>query len=141
MKEIWTNTKAEYHGEMVDFPEMKAWPKPVQRPHPPILVGGALPEDCAAYRSLRRRIGADRRPWARWPHRPGPVAISTDAKGGRARPAIRADHALWCDRRRRRLARYRDQGIARVVAMLPSADSDSILPTLDRWAEFIRRAG
>ena len=43
MKEIWTKTKAEYHGEMVDFPEMMAWPKPVQKPHPPILVGGAFP--------------------------------------------------------------------------------------------------
>src|SRR6201989_1424706 len=43
MKEIWTKEKAEYHGDMVDFPEMMAWPKPVQQPHPPLLVGGAFP--------------------------------------------------------------------------------------------------
>ena len=38
-----------------------------------------------------------------------------------------------------RLAYYRDQGIARVVVMLPSAKGDEILPILDRWAELIRR--
>ena len=38
-----------------------------------------------------------------------------------------------------RLAHYRDQGIARVVVMLPSAKGDEILPILDRWAELIRR--
>ena len=38
-----------------------------------------------------------------------------------------------------RLARYRDKGIARVVVMLPSGESDAILPMLDRWAELIRR--
>ena len=31
MKEIWTKSKAEYHGDMVDFPEMMTWPKPVQK--------------------------------------------------------------------------------------------------------------
>ena len=43
MKEIWTQTKPEYHGEFVNFDQMMVWPKPVQRPHPPILVGGAFP--------------------------------------------------------------------------------------------------
>jgi probable F420-dependent oxidoreductase len=51
MKEIWTKDKAEYHGEMLDFSEMMAWPNPVQKPHPPILVGGAFPH--AARRAVR----------------------------------------------------------------------------------------
>src|SRR5437867_251228 len=42
MKEIWTRDAAEYHGELVDFPPMAAWPKPVQKPHPPVIVGGAF---------------------------------------------------------------------------------------------------
>ena len=50
MKEIWTNDRPEYHGEMVDFPPMMTWPKPVQKPHPPIIVGGAFPY--AARRAL-----------------------------------------------------------------------------------------
>jgi probable F420-dependent oxidoreductase len=50
MKEIWTKSEAEYHGEFIDFPPMMSWPKPVQRPHPPIIVGGAFPY--AARRAL-----------------------------------------------------------------------------------------
>ena len=40
MKAIWTEDEAEYHGRIVDFDPVWCWPKPVQRPHPPILVGG-----------------------------------------------------------------------------------------------------
>jgi probable F420-dependent oxidoreductase len=40
MKAIWTEDEAEYHGEHVDFDPIWAWPKPVQKPHPPVLVGG-----------------------------------------------------------------------------------------------------
>src|SRR6478736_5319553 len=51
MKLIWSETKAEYHGEFVNFDPMMAWPKPVQKPHPPIIVGGAFP--FGARRALR----------------------------------------------------------------------------------------
>ncbi len=40
MKAIWSADAASYHGEFVDFDEIASWPKPVQQPHPPILVGG-----------------------------------------------------------------------------------------------------
>ena len=43
MKAIWTEEEAEYHGTMVDFGPMWAWPKPLQRPHPPIILGGNGP--------------------------------------------------------------------------------------------------
>jgi probable F420-dependent oxidoreductase len=43
MKEVWTKSEAEYHGEFVHFDPMIARPKPVQKPHPPIHVGGAFP--------------------------------------------------------------------------------------------------
>src|SRR5436309_1093950 len=43
MQAIWTKSKAEYHGEFVNFDPMMTWPKPVQKPHPPIMVGGAFP--------------------------------------------------------------------------------------------------
>ena len=33
MKEIWTKEKPEYHGDIIDFPQMITWPKPVQKPH------------------------------------------------------------------------------------------------------------
>ena len=40
MKAIWAEDAAEYHGRIVDFGPIWSWPKPVQKPHPPILVGG-----------------------------------------------------------------------------------------------------
>ena len=43
MKEIWTKDEAEYHGQFVDFDPIWSWPKPAQKPHPPILIGGAGP--------------------------------------------------------------------------------------------------
>ena len=41
MKALWTQDEAEFHGDFIDFPPVKSYPKPVQKPHPPILLGGA----------------------------------------------------------------------------------------------------
>jgi probable F420-dependent oxidoreductase len=41
MKELWTKEEAEYHGKFYDFPPVRSFPKPVQKPHPPILLGGS----------------------------------------------------------------------------------------------------
>ena len=43
MKAIWTESKPEYHGDIVNFDTMSTWPKPVQKPHPPVILGGAMP--------------------------------------------------------------------------------------------------
>ena len=40
IKEIWTADEASYHGEHVDFDRIWCWPKPLQQPHPPVIVGG-----------------------------------------------------------------------------------------------------
>ena len=44
MEAIWSNDMAEYHGDMVDFGPMWSYPKPVQQPHPPIVLGGSGPK-------------------------------------------------------------------------------------------------
>jgi probable F420-dependent oxidoreductase len=44
MKAIWTRDEADYHGRLVDFDPLWQWPKPVQRPHPPVLIGGNGPK-------------------------------------------------------------------------------------------------
>ena len=138
MKEIWTKSKAEYHGEMVNFDEMMAWPKPVQKPHPPILVGGAFPH--AARRAIRYGNG-----WCPIGGRPGSNPIDAleqfrqmarDAgRDPQSLPLTLFNPAEDADQ----LAQWRDVGIARAVVMLPSEPSDKILPTLDRWAALIRR--
>ena len=50
MKEIWTTEESEYHGKLVDFDPLWSWPKPVQKPHPPVILGGNGP------RTLRRVV-------------------------------------------------------------------------------------
>ena len=40
LKELWTQEEAEFHGKYYDFPLVKMYPKPMQKPHPPILIGG-----------------------------------------------------------------------------------------------------
>jgi alkanesulfonate monooxygenase SsuD/methylene tetrahydromethanopterin reductase-like flavin-dependent oxidoreductase (luciferase family) len=51
LKEIWTKDVAEFHGKFVDFDPIWSWPKPVQKPHPPIYIGGESP---AALKRLLR---------------------------------------------------------------------------------------
>src|SRR5919109_1590573 len=40
MKELWTKLEAEFHGTYYDFPPVKSYPKPAQKPHPPVILGG-----------------------------------------------------------------------------------------------------
>jgi probable F420-dependent oxidoreductase len=40
MKELWTKPQAEFHGKYYNFPLVKAYPKPAQKPHPPVILGG-----------------------------------------------------------------------------------------------------
>ena len=55
MKAIWTQDTAEYHGEFVNFAPMQTWPKPAQKPYPPLIVGGAFPY--GARRAVRNGDG------------------------------------------------------------------------------------
>ena len=40
MKELWTKAEGEFHGKYYDFPPVRSYPKPAQKPHPPVLLGG-----------------------------------------------------------------------------------------------------
>jgi len=44
MKALWTRDEAEYHGKYFDFPPVRSFPKPAQKPHPPIILGGMAPK-------------------------------------------------------------------------------------------------
>jgi probable F420-dependent oxidoreductase len=139
MKEIWTKSEAQYHGELVDFPPMRAWPKPVQKPHPPVIVGGAFPY--AARRALAYGDG-----WIPHASRPQygdvteflPRFHQMAAEAGRAPGSVPVT-LFGTSEDPDRLRRYRDLGIARAVVSLPSARSEEILPVLDRWAALMER--
>jgi len=141
MRLIWTETKAEYHGAIVDFPPMMTWPKPVQKPYPPVIVGGAFPH--AARRAIR--YGSGWIPHSRRPqyedvtdYLPQFREMMTEA----GRDLAEVPVTVWgvppdLDR----LRRYRDQGVARGVVQLAPEPAEKTLPLLDRWADLIRRLG
>jgi probable F420-dependent oxidoreductase len=138
MKEIWTKTKPEYTGDLVKFPPMMVWPKPVQKPYPPVIVGGAYPH--AARRAVAYGDG-----WI-------PIAGRGDAnlaeqivqfhkmakEAGRD-PASLPITIFSAPEKLDVLKRYKDMGVARALVQLPSASSDEIIPILDRWAELMHK--
>jgi probable F420-dependent oxidoreductase len=140
MKAIWTKSKPEYHGEYVNFGPMMTWPKPVQKPHPPVLVGGNFPH--GARRALS--FGDGWMPLASMPSYADaaeflPRFRQMAAEAGRD-PASVPVQFNNVPEDADRLARYRDLGIVRVIVSLPSAKADEVLPILDRWAALIRGA-
>jgi probable F420-dependent oxidoreductase len=139
MKVIWTENKPEYHGEIVDFPPMMTWPKPVQKPHPPVILGGAFPH--AARRAVRYGNGwvpiAGRGPHGQIENFLPPFKEML-AEAGRSLddvPITMFGVALDADL----VKRYRDQGVARVVAGCPPEPADKTLPLLDKWAGIMRQ--
>ena len=139
MKVIWTEAKPEYHGEFVDFGPMMTWPKPVQTPYPPIIVGGAFPY--GARRAIRYGDG--------WIPR---ASRQTYADVGEFLPQFRqmATEAgrdpnslpitiFRVEENLDPLRHYRDLGVARVVISIPAAREDEVLPLLDRWAALVAR--
>lgn len=138
MKAIWTQDTTEYHGEFVNFAPMQTWPKPVQKPHPPIIVGGAFPY--GARRAVRYGDG-----WIPGAGGTGHADIAQTlpqfhklaAEAGRD-PASLPVTLFRVTEDLDRLHRYRDLGVVRVVISLPAAKADIILPILDRWAPLMR---
>lgn len=56
MKTLWTQDVASYNGEYISFPEVYSYPKPVQKPHPPVLIGAGNPDTKAMGAILRRTV-------------------------------------------------------------------------------------
>jgi len=137
MKEIWTKDAAQFKGEYVNFDPIWSWPKPAQRPHPPVLLGGegryalqrvvdfcegwfprgrspeVIASGMADLKARAARAGRDMR------------SISVSVFGARAEEAT--------------LEGYATAGVTRVLLRLPSAASDTILPLLDQWAKLVPR--
>ena len=112
MIEIWTKDQAEYHGQLVDFDPLQAWPKPVQTPYPPIIVGGTGP-------TVEDRILAFGDGWA-----PMIAGIEDDVFDRFARLQDRTDKPLELTASgpapdRETLTRLRDRGAHRALVWLP----------------------
>ena len=139
MKAIWTQSKAEYHGELVNFDPMMTWPKPVQKPHPPVIVGGAFPY--SARRAVRYGDG-----WIPQASRGSYSEIADMIPEFRkmATEAGRDPHSIeitvWFPKTDADLMkRYQDLGVSRVVFNLESEKADTILPVIDSLAAMMRQ--
>jgi len=130
---IWTSDEAEYHGTMVDFDRIWSWPKPVQRPHPPVIVGGA--GDRALEAAAEYGDG-----WAPINGRPDDLAArirqvqARASEGGRA-PLEVSVFAAPPDAAS--LSGLAELGVSRAVLVLPSAPEDEVLHTLDGYAALV----
>jgi probable F420-dependent oxidoreductase len=138
MVAIWTGSDAEYHGEIIDFDPIQAWPKPVQRPHPRIHVGGAAPS--ALQRVIRYGDG-----WIPLTGR-GEGELTDDVRELRqlAVAAGRDPDALQitvcgASKDRATLDGYIEAGVDRILFVLPSKGRDETLSRLDRLASVVER--
>jgi len=133
MKAIWTEDEASYAGELVSFDRIVANPKPVQKPHPPIHVGGAFPGGLR--RALRYGDG-----WIPLLGRGDDditshlAAFRTGAKEAGRDPDAFEISIYACPPDPELLKRYADAGITRVVFGLPPAERGKVLPILDQLA-------
>ena len=129
MKQIWTKETAEYHGDIVEFGTIQTRPQPVQKPHPPIVLGGAFP--WAARRAVRYGDGWYPNASSGDPEQYVPAFRKMAADAGRGKLSLRLGGAPDdVDR----LKRFRDLGVDAVNVTLMSDKRDEILPILDRWA-------
>ena len=132
VREIWTSKKPEYHGDFVDFGPMMTWPKPLQDPHPPIIVGGGFPH--GARRAIRFGDG-----WMPIGSRVDVIGLlprfrQMAAEAGREPDNVPVtSFGLLADADL--VARSRDAGIDRVVFALPAEGPGTVLPLLDLYAE------
>ncbi len=138
MKAIWTQEEAEYHGKYVNFDKLWSFPKPVQKPYPPILMGGSGPH-------ARQRAAEFDGHWmpiiGRDPLDEAIADLRQRAeKAGRNSAAVsvslfgvRPDEG--------KLAAWRDMGVARVVFFVPSALAGAVLPLLDQYAAVAKKVG
>ncbi|MFQ5426425.1 MAG: LLM class flavin-dependent oxidoreductase, partial [Gaiellales bacterium] len=136
MKAIWTQDEAEYHGELVDFDPIWQWPKPIQKPHPPIFIGGSAPAIlprviayCDGWLPIGQRAQNDFRESAAELAR-----LADDA--GRPRPRL---SIFGSDVTADMLERHREAGAERVVLAIPSEPADVVVPLLERYAELGKR--
>jgi probable F420-dependent oxidoreductase len=133
MKQIWVSEEATYDGELVRFDRIWSWPKPVQQPHPPILVGGNGPR-------VIDRVVAFGDEWM-------PNRVSDDEMlariaelEGRAQQAGRRPvpvTVMGLMRDPVRIERLQRAGVHRGVFWLPSVASE-LEQTMDRYAAVMR---
>jgi probable F420-dependent oxidoreductase len=130
IKAIWTEDVAEYHGEMVDFGPMWSYPKPVQKPHPPVILGGSGPK--ILDRVVRYADG--------WMPNRGDVVERIPELQEKAKAAGRGPVPVtyYAKASAEEIERCAKAGIERLIWYVPPDGRDSALKKLEELGAMIR---
>lgn len=135
MKEIWTHDEAEFHGQFVDFDPIWQWPKPVQKPHPPILIGGDGP------RTFQRIVEYGDAWLPIMGRGQAPLSEKIDELNRLAKEAGRGPMPITIFGARADAAQieeYVAAGVERIVVGARPAPAAEVLPDLRRYAETLK---
>jgi probable F420-dependent oxidoreductase len=143
MRAIWTADEAAFDGEHVHLAPSWSWPKPLQRPHPPVLLGGL------ATRTTFGRVARWADGWIPMSMQPH-LTLGADlerlgevcAELGRDPSDLAVmvmQHPLPADELAEVIATYRQLGVQRVLIDVPTATADVLLPLLDELAPAVER--
>ena len=131
LKALWTEDEAEYHGRYYDFPALKVFPKPAQKPHPPIFLGGAA-------RNVFRRVVAYADGWMPVRATPEDVQSARATLDQLARSAGRdpAEITICVSGAagRDEIRRMADAGASMATVRLSTTAPGDALPALERLA-------
>jgi probable F420-dependent oxidoreductase len=138
MKAIWTQEEAQYHGKYVNFDKLWSYPKPVQKPYPPILMGGSGPH-------ARQRAAEFDGHWmpiiGREPLDEAMADLRQRAEKAGRDPATVTVSLFGVRPDEGKLAGWRDLGVTRAVFFVPSALGATVLPLLDQYAAVAKKVG
>ena len=135
MKQLWTTTQSEYHGRYYDFSPVYSFPRPAQRPHPPVYLGGTAP-------NVFKRVVAWGDGWI--PSRITPEQVKRGratldelaAAAGRD-PGSLIISVFGQEADRELVGRFEDAGADRVIVAVPTANEEESLADIERSAEAV----
>ena len=135
MKALWTEEEPAYHGEMVDFDPVWFYPKPVQKPHPPIYLGGE--SDHTLKRVMEYCDGWFPRANDEFDPKLAASRLAAAASAVGRDPKSLSITVFRAPSDAAALKRYRDAGIDRVLLEIPDLSRGEILKTIDRLAPLV----
>jgi probable F420-dependent oxidoreductase len=135
MKVIWAQDEAEYHGEFVNFDPIWCYPKPVQKPHPPIVLGSNTPQGLSRVVHYYDGWLPNARAFQKLPEMLQNL-WSQAAQAGRGKENISIS-VLGAQGDEAMLARCKELGAERAIFFVPPAGPETVLPLLDKYAALI----
>ncbi len=132
MQAMWKDEEAAYHGKFVNFDPIWSYPKPKQRPHPPILLGGET--DYTLRRIVEYCDGWIPRPVAGFTPRDAKARLARTAESKGRNPAELSITVFRAPPDKTALDDYRAAGIDAALLEIPDLGRDEILRLLDKYA-------